>query len=52
MDSDHTVTVAAWRYNPADGDWQLWLQLPDLNRARCRPPKKAPGAAHELGMTS
>ncbi len=27
---DHTITVAGWRYKPADGAWQLWLQLPDF----------------------
>lgn len=28
--TDHTITVAGWRYKPADDQWQLWLQLPDF----------------------
>jgi hypothetical protein len=27
---DHAIKVAGWRYKPADGDWQFWLQLPDF----------------------
>ncbi|MGA2531336.1 MAG: hypothetical protein ABSG36_19555 [Acidimicrobiales bacterium] len=26
--TDHSLTVAGWRYKSADDQWQLWLQLP------------------------
>jgi hypothetical protein len=28
--ADHTITMAGWRYKPGDGNWQLWLPVPEF----------------------